>query len=139
MEFDRAEFWNRILGDYSPTDWAIYSLFFLIGAAIFFFGDVSRSRKNDQNMPERFSFWFMVKDNAFRFLVVIGTIFLAIRFHKVFLGIDTLNEQNCLFHGISIDAIIGKIAGSGIKQLPAVKKARTAHITKLKNGNNGAH
>jgi len=123
-----------MLGDYSATDWAIYGTFFLMGAAIFFFGDVQRSMKDDSGMPNKFNFWFMVKDNAFRFLIVLGTIFLAIRFHSEFLGIDTLNEKNCLFHGISIDAVIGKIAKAGISEIPAVKKARTASMTKIKNG-----
>jgi len=135
MEFDRAEFWNSMLGDYSITQWVIYGIFFLVGAAIFFFGDVHRSRKYDPKMPEKLDFWFMFKDNAVRFLTVIVTIFLAIRFHVEFLGIDTLNEKNCLFHGISIDAVVGKVAGHSFKQVPAVKKIREAHITKIKNGN----
>lgn len=138
LDFDRAEFWNAVLGQYDFTEWVIFSLFFIIGSAIFFYGDVTRSRRSDPNMPTKFNFWFMVKDNAFRFVVVLGSIYLAIRFHSEFLGIDTLNEKNCLFHGISIDAIMGKIAGSGIKEVPMVKKARMKTIQKLNNGH-GTH
>ena len=132
-DFDRGEFFHRILGaEYDITDYAVYGLFFLIGAGIFFFGDVMRSFKNDPNMPDRFNLWFMIKDNAMRFFIVLISIFIAIRFHKTLLGIDSLNEVNCLFHGISFDAVFGKIAAQKFNQIPAVKKTRAKEMTKLK-------
>ena len=131
-DFDRGEFFHRILGaEYDITDYAVYGLFFLIGASIFFFGDVMRSRKYDPNMPSKFNLWFMVKDNAMRFLIVLASIFIAIRFHKTLLGIDSLNEINCLFHGISFDAVFGKIGAQKFNQIPVVKKTREKEIWKL--------
>lgn len=130
IDFDRAEFLTRILGPYDATDYAVYGLFFLIGASIFFFGDVMRGVK--QHPDTKFSFWFMLKDNAMRFIIVFVSIFIAIRFHKTLLGIDSLNEINCLFHGISFDAVFGKIGAHKLNQIPAIKKTREAEIQRLK-------
>ena len=120
-----------MLGQYSATDYAVYGVFFILGAMIFFYGDVKRSMKHDSSTPDKFNFWFMVKDNITRFVIVIGVIFLAIRFHKTMLGIDTLNEINCLYHGVSFDAVFGKIAGQGVKNVPAIKKKRQVEIAKI--------
>jgi len=134
MEFDRSEFWDRMLGPLSATDYAVFGIFFLAGAGLFFYTDVKHSLKTDVSMPNNFNFWFMVKDNLFRLVIVLVTIFLAIRFHKTMLGIDSLNEINCLYHGIAFDALFGKIAGHGFKKVPVIKKMREAEITRIKNG-----
>lgn len=132
MEFDRAQFWQAFLGQYSFTEFIIFVVFFCLGAAIFFGIDVRRSVKKDPTTPVKFNLWFMIRDNIFRFIAVLAAIYMSIRFYEDFYG-TALNEKLAMTMGIGIDAIIGK-ATSKVKDIPALKKYRETYITKLNNG-----
>ncbi len=133
MEFDRVQFWQAFLGPYSSTEFVIYGMFFLMGALVFFGIDVKRSVQKDSATPSKFNFWFMLRDNVFRFFAIIVSIYIVIRFYEGLYGTE-LTELLALTLGVSIDALIGKGAGGGIKNIPYVKKKRESYITKLNNG-----
>jgi uncharacterized membrane protein len=131
--FDRGEFLQALLGPYSLTEFVTYLFFFGLGALIFFGIDVRRSFKSDPTTPKKFSFLFMLKDNVIRFLSVLASIYMVIRFYEGLYGTE-LTELLAMTLGVSIDALIGKGAGGGVKNLPAVRRQRDALVSKLNNG-----
>ena len=131
--FDRAQFLQALLGPYSLTEFIIYLFFFVMGATIFFGLDVRRSVRSDPETSRKFNIWFMLRDNVLRFLAVLISIYVVIRFHDGLFG-TACTEKLALGLGVSIDAIIGKGVNSGVRNIPAVKSQRDALISKLNNG-----
>ena len=118
-----------LLNGLTFTQFVAYAVLMLVGAAIHFTLDVEKSVKKDPETPKKFSFRFMIWDNVLRFIGVLLMILVIIPYFDVFMGTE-LNPQMALIFGLSIDLVIGRLAG-GAKGLPAIKAQREEFVKKL--------
>lgn len=90
------------------THFLAYGSLMAAGAMLYFILDVKQSMEKDDFTPRKFDFWFMVKDNVFRFIGVALVISAATIFFESFYGVP-INAKLAFTSGLSIDALIGTV------------------------------
>ena len=123
-----TEFWNTILGGMHIEQFAAYFVLMACGAFVHFALAVRHSMRKERNTPNKFKFWFLVKDNFFRGIgVLIVMTVMVLYFEDWF---DTpLNGKMAFVFGLSIDTIIGQLMTEG-KDAPIIKKSRQKLLSK---------
>lgn len=103
-----GEYWAIVLDGMEVTHFLAYGSLMVAGAMIYFILDVKQSMEKDDFTPRKFDFWFMVKDNVFRFIGVALVISAATIFFESFYGVP-INAKLAFTSGLSIDALIGTV------------------------------
>ena len=129
-QFDKSEFWEILLNGMNITHFCAYFVLMLIGAWIHFGMQVHDSLRNDQHTPNKFHFWFMIKDNLIRLSLVLLMVWVNIVFFEEITG-TPITAYSALMLGVSWDAIIGT-GTSKSKGYGALKRDRQKLIDKYK-------
>jgi len=113
----------RIILDGMPVEHFL-AYFTLMGAgSVAYFGiNVWQSRVASKNTPDKFSWGFMIRDNAWRILSTSILIAGAVIFYDSFFGVP-LNAKLALMQGFSIDALTGTVLKVAKERGP-LKKSR---------------
>jgi len=116
-----TEFWDLILDGMTMETFLAYTAIMLAGALIFFANNV---RKGTKKSAGKFSWGYMIKDNAVRIFSVILSIMVLVIFYESFFGVP-LNAKLALMQGLSIDAIAGVLTSG--KQTETRTKLKTKY------------
>ncbi len=105
---DWSEYWRIVLGGMDVTHFFAYASLMGAGALLYFIMDVKQSMERDCLTPDKFDFWFMLKDNFFRLIGVVLVISAATIWFESFYGVP-INAKLAFTSGLSIDALIGTV------------------------------
>lgn len=103
----KEDFYQIILGNFTPGMFLGYIAIMFIGAAISLLMDVSKRDKTSRRSPNRFSWWFLLKDNIKRFFLVILIMYVFIRFSDMLFEGQPL-DWVLLIMGYNFDNLISK-------------------------------
>lgn len=93
-----TDFTNSILGTYSIGQVFSFCFFFLIGFIIYQMQEVNQRNVKSKRTPKKFSWKFLIKDNAKRFVLSALLIYIQFRFYYELTG-QELTEFTALLVG----------------------------------------
>ena len=113
----REDFYQIILGQFTPGMFLGYIAIMLIGVAISLLIDVKDRDKGSKRSPRNFSWWFLITDNVKRFISVLLILYVFIRFSDMLFQGQPL-DWVLLVMGYNFDNFIAK----GRKEFNILKK-----------------
>ena len=113
------DFITSISGGYSLGMWLAFLFFAVLGAIAFSWMEVDNRDQKSPKTPRKFSFRFLFRDNARRYLVTAILIYVQFRFFKEING-QPLTEYVCFLIGFGADGI----AAFGKKNTKVLKADR---------------
>lgn len=100
----KAQFYSIVTGEITTDVFLGFIFFAIIGISLSLLWQTSRRDQNSPNTPEKFSFWFMLQDNAKRLTATILTVYIALRFTPEIFNV-TLTNFWALTIGLGVDKI----------------------------------
>ena len=108
LQINWTEYWTLVLGGMTVTKFFAFASLMSAGAFVYFVLDVNQSVATDSHTPDKFKFWFMVKDNIPRGVGVLIAICASVIWFESFYGVP-INAKLSFTAGLSIDALIGQL------------------------------
>lgn len=87
------EFFSYLIGNFSLPFFAALYFFAILGVIIKLLLHANTRDQNSSNTPQKFSVWFLIKDNRKRILLNVIVIYLTIRFMSYFIDFDPTNKE----------------------------------------------
>lgn len=100
----KEQFYNIVTGQTSIDIFLGFVFFALIGISLSLLWQTTRRDALSPHTPEKFSFWFMLQDNAKRLTATILTVYIALRFTPEIFNVELTNFW-ALTIGLGVDKI----------------------------------
>ncbi|MDD4970754.1 MAG: hypothetical protein PHT07_15110 [Paludibacter sp.] len=101
------EFIHLVFGNFSLPMFVALYFFAVVGIALNLLNHANSRDQNSPNTPQKFSHWFLIKDNRRRLAMDIISLFITIRFMQFIINFDVTNPEAWLigafFAGFGFD------------------------------------
>ncbi|MEP7375522.1 MAG: hypothetical protein ABI675_19410 [Chitinophagaceae bacterium] len=119
----KEQFYNIVTGQTPAYLFVGFIFFAVIGIALSLLWQTNKRDVSSPHTPEKFSFWFMMRDNAKRLSATILTVYIALRFTP-----EIFNVQLTNFWSLCI--------GLGLDKIAEIVKSKTSLLDVKPNANN---